>query len=163
MRLYSPLLFSWARNVPLQVDDAADLVQELLVALLRELPKFKYDATKSFRAWLKTVIMNRGRDYLRRQNRGPRVVDPNLLSEQSLDKHDSVLDTDYQQFLIGRALQLMQSEFEESTWRACWECVVHDRPPAEVASQLGMTVNAVYVAKSRVLRHLRRELAGLLE
>jgi RNA polymerase sigma-70 factor (ECF subfamily) len=49
------------------------------------------------------------------------------------------------------------------TWQACWEFVVRDRPAAAVAAELGITVNAVYLAKSRVLRRLREELQGLLD
>jgi RNA polymerase sigma-70 factor (ECF subfamily) len=60
-------------------------------------------------------------------------------------------------------LELMRNEFEEPTWRACFECTVNDRPAAEVARELGLSVNAVYVAKSRVLRRLRQELDGLWE
>jgi RNA polymerase sigma-70 factor, ECF subfamily len=54
----------------------------------------------------------------------------------------------------------MQAEFQPATWKACWECAAVGRPAAEVAAELGMTVNAVYLATSRVLRRLRQELAG---
>src|SRR5439155_19199810 len=68
----------------------------------------------------------------------------------------------YRQHLGARALELMQAEFQPATWKACWELFVNGRPAAEVAAELGTTVNAVYLAKSRVLRRLRRELDGLL-
>jgi RNA polymerase sigma-70 factor (ECF subfamily) len=54
-------------------------------------------------------------------------------------------------------------EFQPVTWKACWEFVVCDRKADDVASELGVSVNAVYLAKSRVLRRLREELAGLLD
>jgi RNA polymerase sigma-70 factor (ECF subfamily) len=57
----------------------------------------------------------------------------------------------------------MQAEFQPVTWQACWQFVLLDRPATEVAAELGITVNAVYLAKSRVLRRLREELAGLLD
>jgi len=57
----------------------------------------------------------------------------------------------------------MQNEFQPVTWKACWEYVVGGRDPESIASELGITVNAVYLAKSRVLRKLRQELAGLLD
>jgi RNA polymerase sigma-70 factor (ECF subfamily) len=41
--------------------------------------------------------------------------------------------------------------------------VVSGRPPLEVAAELGLSVNAVYLAKSRVLQRLRTELEGLLD
>jgi RNA polymerase sigma-70 factor (ECF subfamily) len=57
----------------------------------------------------------------------------------------------------------MQAEFSAATWKACWECVVEGRPAAEVAAELGISENAVYLARCRVLRRLRRELDGLLD
>ncbi len=57
----------------------------------------------------------------------------------------------------------MQAEFQPVTWKACWEFVVCGRSADEVARLLGISVNAVYLAKSRVIRRLREELAGLLE
>jgi RNA polymerase sigma-70 factor (ECF subfamily) len=57
----------------------------------------------------------------------------------------------------------MRAEFQLTTWRACWEYAVLGRPAAEVASELGVSAGAVYVAKSRVLSRLRQELKGLLD
>ena len=64
----------------------------------------------------------------------------------------------------ARATELVRSEFEPTTWRACWEVTVQGRPASEVAQELGISVNAVYLAKSRVLaRSAPRILAGLLD
>jgi RNA polymerase sigma-70 factor (ECF subfamily) len=57
----------------------------------------------------------------------------------------------------------MAADFEPTTWQACWETVVMDRPAAEVAAELGISVNAVYLAKSRILSRLRQDLDGLLD
>ena len=55
----------------------------------------------------------------------------------------------------------MKQEFEEKTWRACWELTVNERTSADVASELGMTANACFLAKARELRRLRTLLDGL--
>src|SRR5206468_557044 len=60
--LYSPLLFECARRWGLQEQDAADLAQEVMMLLLRKLPDFSYDKGKSFRAWLRTVTLNKWRE-----------------------------------------------------------------------------------------------------
>jgi RNA polymerase sigma-70 factor (ECF subfamily) len=70
---------------------------------------------------------------------------------------------DYARHLTKRALELMQRDFAEKTWKACWACVVEGKPATVVAAELGMTVGAVYVAKSRVLSRLRVELEGMLD
>src|SRR5262245_33461476 len=66
IQLYTPLLFYWARRASLQESDAADLVQDVLVTLVQRMPEFSYDPSQGFRSWLRTVIMNKWRDRLRR-------------------------------------------------------------------------------------------------
>src|ERR1700686_2389829 len=64
--LYTPLIYSWGRRVGLQEQDAADLVQEVLVTLLQVLPSFSYDHQRSFRRWLRTVTLNKWRNLRKR-------------------------------------------------------------------------------------------------
>jgi RNA polymerase sigma-70 factor (ECF subfamily) len=162
--LYTPLLFFWARRLGLQEQDAADLVQEVFALLIQKLPAFTYDPQGSFRGWLRTVMQNKWRERQRGKSHGAVPAEPALLD--NLASPDPVLELseeEFQQRLTVRAMQLMQAEFEPTTWRACWEHVVGGREAAEVARELGITVNAVYLAKSRVLRRLRQELAGMLD
>jgi RNA polymerase sigma-70 factor (ECF subfamily) len=162
--LYTPLLFAWAARLGLTGHDAADLVQDVFAVLVEKLPQFEYDARKSFRAWLKTILLN----HWRKQRRRPRVMHPaaggrDLNDLAGPEDVPELEEEEYRRHLVSRALALMRAEFQPATWRACWEFVVRGRPAAEVAAELGMTVNAVYVAKSRVLRRLRAELRHLLD
>jgi RNA polymerase sigma-70 factor (ECF subfamily) len=163
MELYAPLLYYWTRRLGLQPQDAADLVQEVFATLVRKLPEFVYDPRKSFRSWLRTVTLNKWRDQLRQRTEPPAGGHSAFANLAVPDNTEWVGQEEYRQDLIRRALQIMQSEFQPTTWKACWEYVVCDRPAAEVAAELGISVGAVYVAKSRVLSQLRRELAGLLD
>jgi RNA polymerase sigma-70 factor (ECF subfamily) len=162
--LYTPSLYTWARQTGLQETDADDLVQDVLTTLVLELPRFQYDARKSFRAWLKTITLNRWRDQRRRQSARPRSANGAALQELAApDEASGFAETEYQQQLVARAIQLMQQDFEPNTWKACWELVVNGRPAGEVAAQLGIREGTVYSAKCRVLRRLRQELDGMLE
>jgi len=161
--LYTPLLFFWACRLGCQEADAADLVQEVLTLLVRKLPEFRYDEHGSFRSWLRAVTHNKWREQ-RRRREVPRETAGGELDEVAVtDGAEAFTEAEYHQFLAARALRLMQTEFQPATWRACWEMVVCDRPAADVAVEVGLTVGAVYAAKARVLRRLRRELEGLLE
>jgi RNA polymerase sigma-70 factor (ECF subfamily) len=164
VELYTPLLYYWACRIGLCEADAADLVQEVFAVLVQKLPEFMYDRHKSFRGWLRTILLNRWRDQRRRAAAAHFQSNDELLaSVPDSANPERFWEIEYREQLVGRALELMQSEFQPKTWKACWETVVSDRPAAAVAAELGMSVDTVYAAKSRVLRRLRQELEGLLD
>jgi RNA polymerase sigma-70 factor, ECF subfamily len=161
--LYTPLLYSWARRLGLQPPDASDLVQDVFLILVRKLPEFHYDPQKSFRAWLRTVFMNRWRDLRRRPDAAsPQAAEADMAGLAGPDTTREREEAEHREYLVRRALELMRREFQPNTWMACWEQVVNGRPGAEVARELGMSVNAVYLARSRVLRRVREYLEEFL-
>lgn len=158
VRLYTPLLLYWSRKLGLNEQDAADLVQDVLVVLVQKLPGFEYQPGRTFRGWLRTVLMNKWRD---RPRRGLAEMESGQVPEAPPE--DALDDREYRLFVLGQALRIMMSDFEPATWQACWETVVMGRQANEVAAELGLTVNAVYLARSRVLARLRQDLQGLLD
>ena len=164
VQLYTPLLYDWARSLGLQEQDVADLVQEVFAVLLEKLREFRYEPKLSFRGWLRTVLRNKWREV--RRKRIPTPVDARDgpladLPDPQDDKQFS--ETAYREYLVQRALILIEGDFQPDTWRAWQEFAVAGEPAAEVARKLGMTAHAVYLAKARVLRRLREELNGLLD
>ncbi len=163
--LYSPLLYHWARGAGLQESDAADLVQDVFALLLQKLPQFSYDRQRSFRAWLRTVTLNKWRERCRRvtlpaaDGRAVPVEELAAVEDEAADRWEA----EYRQQLFRRALEVMQNEFQPRTWKACYEVVVSGRSAADVGAELGMNVAAVRSAKFRVLCRLREELDGLLD
>jgi RNA polymerase sigma-70 factor (ECF subfamily) len=164
VELYTPLMFYWSRQHGLNGTDSADLVQEILALLVTKLTSFEYDSSQRFRGWLHTVTLNKARDWNRRHSHRPKT-DQSLFLEQipASSRSDAFDEREYRAFLVERAKQLIAEEFEPITWTACWKYVAEDRSAAEVAAELGISPNAVRVAKCRVLKRLRDELAGLLE
>jgi RNA polymerase sigma-70 factor, ECF subfamily len=160
VRLYTPFLYFWAGRRGLSAEDTADLVQEVFAQLLKALPTFVHDPHRSFRAWLAVVVGNKWRELNRK--RRPVPIPADELAEQTAPP-DDFDDREYRTHVAGRALRLLQSEFAPPTWKAFWSVVVDGRPATEVAAELGLTANAVYLARGRVLRRLRAELAGLIE
>jgi RNA polymerase sigma-70 factor (ECF subfamily) len=162
-RLYTPLLLSWARlpRYSLQPADAEDLVQEVRADLVRKLPTFTYDPQRKFRFWLRGVLRNKWVDHCRRAGRQPGGADG--LSRVEGPPDTDPAEVEEQKALVRRALELMQAEFTPSTWKACWATVAEGRSVAEVAAELGLTENAVYIARLRVIHRLRKEMEGLLD
>jgi RNA polymerase sigma-70 factor (ECF subfamily) len=164
VELFTPLLYSWARRLGLQPSDSCDLVQDVFVILVRKLPDFQYDSRKSFRAWLRTIFMNRWRDLGRRPAAAsPQAAEAELAGLAGPDRAGELEEAEHREYLVRRALELMRREFQPATWKACWEHAVNGRPAAELARELGMSVNAVYLARSRVLRRVRQYLKELLD
>lgn len=165
--LYTPLLFYWAKRAGLAEDDAADLVQDVFALLLVKLPEFEYQPQNQagrFRAWLRTVTLNKWRERCRKKQSEPlSPADPRWEELTAPDDAENFWREEYDQFLMAQALKIMQAEFQPTSWKACWETTVNGRKAADVAAELGISEGAVFVAKSRVLRKLRDELAGFLD
>ena len=164
VRLYTPLLFHWARDIGLQSQDAADLVQEVLTLVFRKLPDFQYDRSKSFRSWLRTVTINKFREFHRRRRITTEPATQSELNQAALVQDAGASwDLSYQFSLFESALQLLEPEFRPKTWQAVRAFVIENRPAAEIAAETGVSVWTIYAAKSRLIVRLREELKGLLE
>ena len=164
--VYAPLVYQWCRRSKLQASDAAEVTQEVFISVSRGIESFrKVSANDSFRGWLWTITRNKINDHFRNAVKHPNVhggSTAHIQLQQLPDQFASVTSGDQVlSQLAKRAVAVMQTDFEESTWRAFWMTAVDQLPPKDVADELGMTRDAVYKAKSRVLRHLREELTDL--
>jgi RNA polymerase sigma-70 factor (ECF subfamily) len=152
VQFYSPGLFSWARGMGLGQADAADLVQDVLLRLVRSLPQFQYDSRRSFRGWLWTLTRN---EFVRRRDR----IAQERLDEFEQRPEEPFWEEEYRKHMFRRILTIVENDFPVSTWRAFWEHVVEGKPASQVAAELGINRWAVYTAKVRVISHLHKELA----
>jgi RNA polymerase sigma factor (sigma-70 family) len=169
VQLYAPLIGAWLRGQNVQAADLDDLSQEVLATLVRELPRFQHDLRRgAFRRWLRTMVVNRLRAFWRTRQQRPRVGEPG--GEDVLDRledPDSDLsrlwDEEHDRHVVRRLLELLEPEFEPTTWQAFRLLVLEGTGTRETAATLGISPNAVRIAKSRVLARFRREIDGLLD
>jgi RNA polymerase sigma-70 factor, ECF subfamily len=163
VKLYTPLIYRWAQRSGMPPQEAFDLVQDVFVVLVQKMPEFQYDHSKSFRAWLRTITVNKWRDRCRRATAGPKVG--SLDGAEPVDDGEPAWwsETEYRQQLVAQAMESLRPEIQPGTWNAFWAVTVEGRPAAQVAIELGVSVNSIYLARSRVLRRLRTELDRLLD
>lgn len=162
--IYAPLIFYWGRQKGLQPEDSAELVQDVLTDLVTKLRTFEYDPRQRFRGWLRTIVVNRAINSRRRITKSPQTGHELQLHLANVeDDNDLLGNTQYFSQVALQTLRLLQCEFEPATWQAGWFQIVDGRKAGEVASELGMTINAAYLAKSRLLNKLRSELEGLFD
>jgi RNA polymerase sigma-70 factor (ECF subfamily) len=162
MAVYEPLLKIWLMRAGVHAADADDLVQEVLIVVVRRVAEFDRQHSGAFRGWLRAILANHLKKYFRQR---PKIVAQLDLEQlcQSDSRLARDLDSEHDEFLARRALQTVQRDFSTATWNAFRRQVLDGESPEVVASELGLTLNAVIKAKSRVLKRVRDELRGLTD
>jgi RNA polymerase sigma-70 factor (ECF subfamily) len=167
--LYRPLLLRWLRRDPRLGEEADDLVQEVMHVLVRELPGFHRQRNGSFRRWLCAVTAHRVQAHYRARQGRPAALGVPLEEcplAQLADPHSELSrlwDQEHDRYVLRRLLELIEPQFEPTTLSAFRRVMFDGVPAAEAAKELGLSVGAVYLAKSRVLKRLREEAEGLID
>ncbi|HEV3258806.1 MAG TPA: RNA polymerase sigma factor [Gemmataceae bacterium] len=168
--LYAPLIRGWLRRYGVTQEDAEDLAQEVMTVVVRELAQFHHNQQRgAFRNWLRTVTVNRLRALWRtRRGRAAGTGDSDVahMLDQLADPNSSLSrlwDQQHDQHVARRLMELIEPQFEAKTWQAFRRVVLDGVKAAAVAHELGLSVNAVLLAKSRVLSRLRQEMRGLTD
>ena len=167
--LYGPIVYGWLRASGLGEHDAADATQEVFLSVHSSIDHFRKEkAGDRFRDWLWTITRRRAIDFFRKRTRQPAGAGGSAahlmlheVPDQLFVEFPSSVNVELQ--LVRGALELVRNEFEQRSWQACMWTVVEGRNAATVAAELGMSLGAVYIARSRILKRIRQELDGLME
>lgn len=168
--LYLPLIRGWLHRQGVQGGDLEDLGQEVLLGVVRNLPGFRHSGQRgAFRSWLRTIVCNRTADYWRAIDSDPKarggsgataalreIADPDCAPNRRWDE-------EHDRYVLQCLLDLVEEEFEPLTIRAFRRLALDGIRGADAARELGLSVAAVYVAKSRVLQRIRQEAEGLID
>jgi RNA polymerase sigma factor (sigma-70 family) len=162
VEVYAPLIYRYVRKRGLQDADAADLTQTCLRQVAAHVGTLEYDPQRgTFRGWLFTIVRHRLQDFRARphhlyQGSGDSQVQRLLENQAALEaEEEGQWEREYRCNLFTWAAAQVQPRVQDTTWRAFWLTAVEGMPGKEVAQQLGLTVAAVYVARSRVMAHLQ--------
>lgn len=163
-RVYTPVVYGWVRSSGVSEADAPDLIQDVFLEIARSIHRFRRDRPgDTFTGWVRTIAHRRVIDHRRRQgtsaaggNLARHVLESFPEPECSSESNDSASE------VVRRGLELIRSEFEARTWQAFEAVVLDGIAPQDAAAALGMSVGAVYIAKSRIAKRLRQELDGLV-
>jgi RNA polymerase sigma-70 factor (ECF subfamily) len=168
--LYTPLIRSWLCRQGVSAEDAEDLTQEVLGIVVLEVGRFRHNGRAgAFRTWLRTITVNCLRASWRsRRLRFPATGSPDIVAllnklEDPASDLSRRWDREHDEFVLHRLLELIEPDFRHATWRAFRRQVFDGASAETVAAEQGQTVNAVLIAKSRVLSHLRRTAEGLVD
>jgi RNA polymerase sigma factor (sigma-70 family) len=171
VKLYCPIIYRWCQQKwGLQQADAEDVVQDVFQKVANSINSFAKDGEKaSFRRWLKTIALNSLRDVIRRLPPGGKGVggddDPmKLLSAAEAfavdDNDDSAVDDERE--LVRGVTETVLARCKEQNCLAFIQVVVEGKSPSEVAENLGVSANTVYLAVSHIKHRIKKALEGLL-
>ena len=167
--LYQPLLRDWMARAGVPASDVDDVVQDVLLVVFRKVAGFEWRGQGAFRSWLRTILAHELRDYFCGQKNRPIATGGSDFQSwlDELESHDSalsrLLDREHDEHVVASLLRTVQGDFAPVTWQAFLQHVQKGGPAAQVAEALGLSLNSVLLAKSRVLKRLRQEAAGLVE
>lgn len=170
VELYSPLIRGWLARRGAAFGDVEDVSQEVLAVVVRRFPEFRREPQSgAFRAWLRTITVNCLRDHWRRNNKQPLAVggtDFGEIVQQSEDPHSDLSklwDREHDEHVTQYLLKQIRPGFSDKTWKAFRRFAIDGLNADEVAKELEMTANAVFIAKSRVMAALRERGRGLID
>jgi RNA polymerase sigma factor (sigma-70 family) len=162
VEIYSPLVYGFSRKHGLQDADAVDVTQEVLGTVARSIGRLDYKAERgSFRGWLFTIVRNEIRDWFAKQRSAVIGVGDSTSASKwdecpaSDDELSQLWEREHEQRLFAWAADRVRNEVQDSTWQAFWKSTVENQTGKAVATELSMSVAAVYLAKSRVMSRLK--------
>ena len=160
--IYTPLILRVARANGLQSADAADLTQEVFRAVAGAIDRFDPDPARgSFRSWLFRIARNLVVNLLAARRIRPQATGDSDVREM-LERvpapdgaETAFFDLEYRRRIFVWAADQVRGEFRPSTWQAFWLTAVEGQAPGAAAQASGVSVGAVYIARSRVMARLK--------
>jgi RNA polymerase sigma-70 factor (ECF subfamily) len=162
--VYRPLIVKWALRFGAPEDDANDVAQEVISSVLDSLKSFdKSERTGAFRKWLKTITHRRTVDFLRKRGviaDGGTAAQDDIRQIPDLGEETStfVPADDDRIIELQRALEYWKNKVKPHTYKAFHRVVIDSQEPQQVADDLGIDIQVVYQACSRMLSRLRQHL-----
>jgi len=158
---YQPRIRRWCITWGLQDSDADDVAQDVLVKLFGALRKFRYDPSRSFRAWLKTVTQHAWSDFVAARRKNPAHnsgrIDTIADSAEAQSDLKQQLEDAFDRELLEVAMRRIKGRTKPPNWEAFQLTAIEGLSGAEAAIKLGMPVGHVFVAKHRVQKALQDE------
>jgi RNA polymerase sigma factor (sigma-70 family) len=174
---YWRLIYGTARKAGLSDAEAQDIVQETVLSVARKIDGFKYDpALCSFKSWMLQMtrwrILNQLKKRAAEASRlvpaggpAPAQADETAAIERIPDPGgnslEAIWEAEWEKNLLSAALERVKRRVEPGQFQIFDLYCLEGWPVWKVAQTLDVSVGRVYLAKHRVGRLLRKEIASL--
>jgi RNA polymerase sigma factor (sigma-70 family) len=176
MDKYGRFIFGMARKSGFSVEEAEDVVQDVLVSVAKKMPEFRYQGDKgSFKAWLVMIVKSRIIDHLRKKYRRlPEVaraggepdetrVEERVAQHEDALSHEAVWAGEWESYVLQTALARVKERLPAKHFLAFRMCTQQQKSPNEVAKALGLSLPNVYLIRHRAGRMVAKEIEQLRE
>lgn len=168
-RTYGPMMHRWLRSHRVSRQDSEDISQEVLIQLTGKIEQFQHNGSPgAFRSWMRRITLNVMRNFLRARATKPMDQDePVAKILELMEDPDSDLTHEFQRqhnlFVLQRLLDSLKSKFAAENLELFRRYCIAGEEPEDVASAMGVSKNAVYLAKFRIMRALKAAVANFDE
>lgn len=154
---YRPQIVAVARRVGAPAEDAEDIAQEVLIEFVRAYRGGKYERERGrLRSWLLGIARRCLANWCRRARGQARIADPQQVAALIADDRlEAFFDAEWRDAVLRQCMAQVRAEVQASTWRAFELFACEEWPARRVADELGITENAVFGAKRRVLQRIQ--------
>jgi RNA polymerase sigma factor (sigma-70 family) len=158
--IYRPMLLRYLSKRGLKQSDADEVAQDIFVKLLGGIRTYERSRCK-FRSWLFSLAHNALIDHARRRASYRKAIDGwavHVLEATSSDslKMAEEWRTIHREKILEHALETVRSSASATAWACFQQRLIQNRPAAQIAAELRVEPNVVYVNSSRVLKRLRQ-------
>lgn len=166
--LYRPWLERWIGRLVNDPNRVDDLVQNTLVSMCKALSSFTHQGPGTFRAWLKKIVSGQLSRHFRevQQQRHLGCQRSAVMLDELEDEESAasrIWEQEHDQYVLNQLLRRIRHEFAPTTWAAFTGVALQGKPGQQVARELMITENAVYIARTRVMKRLKEEAAGFID
>jgi RNA polymerase sigma-70 factor (ECF subfamily) len=159
VRRYRPKIYGWCRTWGLQEADADDVAQDVITKLTEKMSSFRYDQSRCFRAWLKTITHHALSDLMSSQRRAVGNISAAILETvEARAELERTIEEIFNRELLDIAIAKVRRRVSEQTWQAFQLMAFEGHSGAEASQRLQMPVASVFVAKHRVQKMLKEEI-----
>ena len=164
VQFYRPYIYRVIQNLNVSTCDREDIIQEVMLASWKKLPEFEYDTKKGrFRSWLCTVARRTAFAFHEKKNKSANFEDAVKSEELSSGvpaEVEELSTREWERHIADMAWENVSEKFDDQVLET-FKKLASGEKGENVAAQLGLSQNSVYVYKKRVMAALQKEIAYL--
>lgn len=177
---YSGLIYDMSRKAGLRIDEAKEVIQETMAGISKQLVEKEriFDSSKgTFKSWVCQIINWRIKDQLRKRGKDTAQKDGMVDFKQEGYTEKDVFDylpdpnnafenewdNEHKKLILKKAFEIVKKRTSSKQFEIFDHYFIQELPVEKVVEKLSVTYAQVYLAKNRIMKSIRKEVAIFIE